>query len=186
MLYTEPITLLLSLYTAYTFGILFAFFAAFPFIFSGPDYGFSTSQTGLTFISIGIGVTLGSITAVILDTIIYQKRHSEALARGDAHVQPEQRLWAAMIASVGMPVGLFWFAWSAGTGTHWAVPAVGAVWFGWGNMSLFVCTVLYLVDVYGPLNGASALAANGILRYCFGAVFPLFVVQSKLFFFLLP
>jgi len=38
---------------------------------------------------------------------------------------------------------------------------------------------LYLVDVYGPLNGASALAANGLVRYISGAVFPLFTVQSK-------
>lgn len=29
------------------------------------------------------------------------------------------------------------------------------------------------------MNGASAIAANGILRYTLGAVFPLFTVQSK-------
>lgn len=38
-------------------------------------------------------------------------------------------------------------------------------------------TALYLVDVYGPLNGASAMAANGLLRYALGAAFPLFTVQ---------
>ena len=37
---------------------------------------------------------------------------------------------------------------------------------------------MYLVDTYGPLNGASALAANGLLRYGLSAVFPLFTVQS--------
>lgn len=36
-----------------------------------------------------------------------------------------------------------------------------------------------MTDVYGPLNGASAIAANGIFRYTLGAVFPLFTVQSK-------
>lgn len=35
-----------------------------------------------------------------------------------------------------------------------------------------------MVDVYGPHNGASAVAANGIFRYTLGAVFPLFTVQS--------
>jgi hypothetical protein len=29
------------------------------------------------------------------------------------------------------------------------------------------------------MNGASAIAANGIVRYILGAVFPLFTVQSK-------
>lgn len=37
-----------------------------------------------------------------------------------------------------------------------------------------------MTDVYGSLNGASAIAANGIFRYTLGAVFPLFTVQSKL------
>jgi hypothetical protein len=40
--------------------------------------------------------------------------------------------------------------------------------------------VLYMVDAYGPLNGASAIAANGIFRYTLGSVFPLFTVQSRL------
>lgn len=31
---------------------------------------------------------------------------------------------------------------------------------------------------YGPMNGASAMAANGIFRYTLGAIFPLFTVQS--------
>jgi hypothetical protein len=39
--------------------------------------------------------------------------------------------------------------------------------------------VLYLADVYGATNGASAIAANGIARYVLGAVFPLFTVQSR-------
>lgn len=29
------------------------------------------------------------------------------------------------------------------------------------------------------MNGASAIAANGVARYTLGAVFPLFTVQSK-------
>jgi hypothetical protein len=35
----------------------------------------------------------------------------------------------------------------------------------------------YLVDVYGEKFGSSAIAANGILRFGFGAAFPLFTVQ---------
>jgi hypothetical protein len=35
-----------------------------------------------------------------------------------------------------------------------------------------------MVDVYGPLNGASAVAANGIFRYTLGGVFPLFTIPS--------
>ena len=35
----------------------------------------------------------------------------------------------------------------------------------------------YLLDTYGALYGASALAANGLLRYSFGAAFPMFTLQ---------
>lgn len=36
---------------------------------------------------------------------------------------------------------------------------------------------MYLVDTYQAMTGASAVAANGLLRYTLGAVFPLFTLQ---------
>jgi hypothetical protein len=35
----------------------------------------------------------------------------------------------------------------------------------------------YLLDTYEALYGASAVAANGLLRYSFGAAFPMFTLQ---------
>ena len=35
------------------------------------------------------------------------------------------------------------------------------------------------MDVYGSFTGASAVAANGLVRYTLGAIFPLFTVQSE-------
>lgn len=49
--------------------------------------------------------------------------------------------------------------------------------FGIGNLTIFISVTTYLLDVYQAKNGASAVAANGILRYSFGAIFPLFTVQ---------
>lgn len=46
-----------------------------------------------------------------------------------------------------------------------------------GNLSLFISSVLYQIDVYGPLNGASAMAANGLVRYILGGCFPLWSIQ---------
>jgi hypothetical protein len=42
---------------------------------------------------------------------------------------------------------------------------------------VFLASVTYLVDTYGVENGASAIAANGFLRFLLGAVFPLFTIQ---------
>lgn len=39
--------------------------------------------------------------------------------------------------------------------------------------------LLYLLDVYEVLLGASAIAATSLLRYVLAAVFPLFITPSK-------
>jgi hypothetical protein len=49
--------------------------------------------------------------------------------------------------------------------------------FGWGALAVFLGSISYLVDTYGVTNGASAVAANGVLRFSLGAVFPLFTIQ---------
>ncbi|KAI9769245.1 MAG: hypothetical protein M1840_004374 [Geoglossum simile] len=36
---------------------------------------------------------------------------------------------------------------------------------------------MYMIDTYSAPTAASALAANGMARYVFGAAFPLFTVQ---------
>lgn len=64
---------------------------------------------------------------------------------------------------------LFWFAWSARQDVHWIVPVIAGIPFAWGNLLVFVSAALYLIDVYGPMNGASAMAANGLARYGLGA-----------------
>jgi hypothetical protein len=38
--------------------------------------------------------------------------------------------------------------------------------------------MLYLTNVYGAKYAASALAANGLLRYIVGGSFPLFTIPS--------
>ncbi|KAF2871670.1 major facilitator superfamily domain-containing protein [Massariosphaeria phaeospora] len=177
MLCTEPVVFFLSLYNAFAFAILFLFFAAFPLVFQRPPYNFTTSQSGLTFLGIGLGVLLASLTGVLIDRSIYQPQHQRASAAGKPHAQPEHRLYSAMVGSFGIPLGLFWFGWAAEAGRHWAVLVVAAVPFAWGNLCLFISAALFMTDIYGPRNGASALAANGIFRYTLGAVFPLFTVQ---------
>ncbi|KAH7093487.1 major facilitator superfamily domain-containing protein [Paraphoma chrysanthemicola] len=177
MLFREPAVFFFSIYNSFAFGVLFIFFAAFPYIFSHPPYSFTLSQGGLTFISIGIGVLLGAATCIAIDRTMYQKQHHKALARGETYTPPEYRLYSGMVGSWGIVVGLFWFGWGADKGGHWSWVLVGAIPFAWGNVCLFTSTALYLVDVYGPLNGASAMAANGLSRYTISAVFPLFTVQ---------
>ncbi|RDW81932.1 hypothetical protein BP6252_03044 [Coleophoma cylindrospora] len=177
MLFTEPIVGFLSLYTAFNFSVLFSFFAAFPYVFRSV-YHFSTIESGLVFISIGIGCLLAATTAIVCDKVFYQPQVALSHAAGNnGVVAPEYRLYPAMFGSIGLPLGLFWFAWTAKADIHWIAPVLSAIPFAWGNLAIFIAAATYLVDTYQALTGASAMAANGLLRYTFGAVFPLFTLQ---------
>jgi Major Facilitator Superfamily len=178
MLFTEPIVLFLSLYSAFTFGVLFCFLPAFGIVFQGV-YGFDNGKTGLTFLGLAVGIIIAAVTGIVIDRLYYRKQHDIAMREGRIHVAPEHRLYSAMIGGFGVTIGLFWFAWTARKDIHWIVPILGTVPFAWGNLCVFSATALYMIDVYGPLVGASALGANGLARYAVGAAFPLFTVQSK-------
>ncbi len=181
MIFTEPIVFFMSLYTAFNFSVLYGFFAAFPIVFEGV-YHFDAGLSGITFLGIGLGCCIGVVTAIVVDRVWYRKEYKKSHNQGKGGVvAPEHRLYVAMMGSFGVPIGLFWFAWTARADVHWISPILASIPFAWGNLCIFTAAALYLVDVYGPLNGASALAANGVMRYLSGAAFPLFTVQSKLF-----
>lgn len=137
MLFTEPIVLFLSLYSAFTFGVLFAFLPAFPVVYAGV-YHFDLSQIGLAYISLSVGYMLAVVTAIACDQFIYQRKHRVAEKEGIKMLPPEERLYSAMIGSFGVTIGLFWFGWTARQDIHWIVPTIGVVPFAWGNLNVFV------------------------------------------------
>ncbi|KAF4556110.1 Polyamine transporter-like protein 4 [Elsinoe fawcettii] len=177
MLTTEPIVAFFSLYIAFNFATLFAFFAAFPVIFR-TTYGFSTISSGLVFLSVGVGGVLAVPTIILCDRIFYQRQFRLVKLSGTpGHVAPEHRLYPALVACLGLPIGLFWFAWTARQDTPWISPVLAAAPFSWGNSTIFIAATAYLLDTYQAKKGASAMAASSLLRYVMGAVFPLFVLQ---------
>lgn len=138
MLINEPAVGFLSLYVAFNFSVLFGFFAAFPYVFR-KVYDFSTEESGLVFLAIGVGCLLAAPTVLLCDRYFYQPHVRRSHAEGrNGVVTPEYRLYPAMIGSFGVPVGLFWFAWTARSDISWASPVVSAVPFAWGNLSIFI------------------------------------------------
>ena len=172
MLISEPIVLSLTIYTAYAYAMIFSFFGSLPYVLE-LDYGFDSRQVGLAFISVIIGYLLATIMFGIFDSTLYAKARTAA----GGLPAPEHRLYSGLVGSIFIPIGLFWYAWEAHRGGHWAALVASGIPFGFGAFSLFLSTITYLVDTYRAGLAASALAANGILRYTFGAVFPLFTVQ---------
>lgn len=104
MLVTEPIVSLLSLYTAFTFSVLFAFFAAYPYTFK-LVYGFNTWQYGLTFLAMGLGVSIAVGTNYVINRFYYQRHYLRVLREGRTAVPPEYRLMSAQLGCFLVPIG---------------------------------------------------------------------------------
>ncbi|KAL7789155.1 major facilitator superfamily domain-containing protein [Trichoderma ceciliae] len=163
LLFTEPIVLFLSLYIGFDFAVLYAFFASIPLVFQ-KTYNFNPHENGLVFIALGIGTLLATMTS--------------ARERGETgRVPAEERLYPAFMGSLGVTVGLFWFAWTARPDIHWISPVLALIPFNWGNLCIFASSLTYIIDCYGARYGASALSANAFTRYVFAAAFPLFTIQ---------
>ncbi|KAJ5663222.1 Major facilitator superfamily domain general substrate transporter [Penicillium longicatenatum] len=167
MAVSEPISIAMALYAAIIYGILYLIFAAFPIIFIDQRH-WSQSESGLVFVGIMIGQILGVPFYVALE-IKYRKK----IARPGVVSNPEMRLEPALYGAVMLPVSLFWFAWTSYQSIHWAVGLVGTIFFGLGNVLVFIAITNYIIDTYS-LFAATAAATNSIVRALFGFAFPLF------------
>ena len=167
LLYYEPIVLLLTLYMSIVYGILYMFFDAIPIVYE-EHRGWNAGQSGLAF----MGIAVGMVVAVLV-CIPENKRYARRAAERGGENPPEERLRIAMLASVCIPVGLFWFAWSNYPSVHFMASIVAGAPFGTGLVLIFISIKNYLVDAY-TIFAASTLAATVIVRSAFAAAFPMF------------
>jgi MFS family permease len=167
LLFREPIVLLTGIYIAIIYGTLYMLFAAFPIVFQ-QGRGWGPGVGGLAF----IGVAVGMMVAVCY-AAYDNKRYARISHACNGAAPPEARLPPAIIGSVLLPVGLFWFAWTCQPEVHWIVPIIAGGVFAAGLVLVFLSLLNYLIDSY-VLFAASVLAANAVLRSLFGAAFPLF------------
>lgn len=170
MLALEPMCLILCVFTALLLGILYLFFGAFTLVY-GEYYGFSLSQTGLCFLGL-----MGGILAGIATDPYWSKNYLRLVAKDGGTSQPEFRLPPAIAGAILVPIGLFWFAWTAQPGIHYIVSIIGSGVFGMGMLFVFSGVFTFLVEAY-PQYAASALAANSFARSSFAGAFPLFGLQ---------
>lgn len=170
MLFDEPIIFLITIYTAFIYGILYLNLTAYPIIFQ-QDRGYNSGVGALPFLAIIIGEVCGSICV-----ILFEPWYNRRVAANGGKPDPEARLPPLIIGSIVFPAGLFWLAWSGNADVHWIVPTLAGIFIGFGLITIFLQAINYLVDAY-LMFAASALAANTFLRSMFGAVFPLFATQ---------
>ncbi|KAF3043526.1 hypothetical protein E8E12_010263 [Didymella heteroderae] len=172
LLFCEPIVLLLSLYHAIIYGILYMLFGAFPIVYR-VGRGWNEGISGLPFVAVAIGVLLAITYVIVVDNKQYMKKVNDS---GKGYTTPEARLPMCIVGGIVLPAGLFWFAWTNSPDLPWAASVCAAIPFGFGMVLIFLSIMNYLIDSY-TIFAASVLAGNGIIRSVFGAAFPLFTKQ---------
>ncbi|KAJ8120878.1 hypothetical protein ONZ43_g2532 [Nemania bipapillata] len=178
LFFTEPILWFFNLWISIVYGILYLCFVAYPIVFT-EHRGWGPGLTGLSFVGIGIGTTIGILGEPLWRRIINAHPRDPKTGR----IPPEATARILIIGSILTPIGQLVFAWTSLPPTHWAVPIAFGIPFGLGNSFSFIYGSNYLAGAYG-IYAASALAGNAVTRSLLGGLLPL--AGPKLFAALTP
>ena len=107
----EPIVMLMALYLTVIYIVLFTFLSAYTYIFT-ETYEISQGLTNVIFVGMLIGVLVAAplVPFTYIRTKQDMKFHK---SENGSHVNPEIRLWFAMLGAPAIPISLFWMGWSA-------------------------------------------------------------------------
>ncbi|KAK9367946.1 major facilitator superfamily domain-containing protein [Lipomyces kononenkoae] len=169
MLFTEPIMFLVTLYSAFIYGMLYLLLEAYPIIFV-EGYGMTPSIGELPYFGMIVGELVGCGIVFVFEPMTVR-----AMTANNSKPVPELRLLPTIIGGIFFPIGLFWLTWTGAypQHIHWIVPTVSGIFVGSGIILIFLSLITYLIEAY-MMFAASAMAANTFLRSGFGAGFPLF------------
>ncbi|KAJ9635640.1 uncharacterized protein PV06_02865 [Exophiala oligosperma] len=166
MIIQEPTIMLWTGYLTVIYIMLFGFLDGYTYVFQD-TYSLSPGITGLLFVGIAVGLTLAS---VVLTPLVFRwakkeinnlkSRESGELSR----LPPEFFLWYAMLGAPAIPISCFWMGWTAYASISIWSPIAASVLFGFGILSVFLSTYLYLIDTY-EVYAASALTMITLVRY---------------------
>ncbi|GAB1216074.1 hypothetical protein ATERTT37_005279 [Aspergillus terreus] len=150
----EPIMMLVTLYMSFLYGLLFLFFEGFPTSFVegrrwAPQIG------SLAFVSLLVGVLIGLSGMVWWSLTVFARQINSTPDK----IVPERRLPPMMAGAVGLPIGLFWFAWTSNPGIHWAAEIIAPALVSASMFAIFISGLKYIVDVY-LIYANSAISAN--------------------------
>ncbi|KAF2085505.1 MFS general substrate transporter [Saccharata proteae CBS 121410] len=150
----EPVIIILGIYLVLLSVLLFTFLSGFEFLFAR-TYGFSVGQEGTVFVAIAVGALVGTC----LTPLFY------LLAEGpNATLQPETRLWSAIIAAPFLAISIFWLGWTNYTSISPWSGIMACFVFGYALIGIYISAYQYIIDSYGQY-AASALASITVVRY---------------------
>ena len=107
----EPIVIFMTLYLTVLYIVLFTFLDGYTYIFN-ETYGIGQGLTNVIF----AGMFVGMVFLAPLVPFVYGKTKRELeknRTEAGTHINPEVRLWYAMMAAPAIPISLFWMGWTA-------------------------------------------------------------------------
>jgi MFS family permease len=162
LLFTEPVLMCCTLWSAFAFGTVFFFTQSVEQVFE-ELYGWSEYQCGYVQGAVVIGEILGWVASLYGSRLFLKsaKRNTEFPGRPI----PEARLYVSVFGSfVGISGGMFVYAWTSYPYIHWSAPAVGLGMVGFGIQIVVSAVADYVTDAYADSgkNGSaiSAVAAG--------------------------
>lgn len=183
LLVRSPILILVTVYISVVYGYTYLMMTTIAPVFQ-EIYGFSTGASGLCFLGLCLGLTLGAfICSFILDRYI---RMAKAKASAQAQEQtgrenpsdspspitPEHRLPPVLFSCVFMSTGFFLFGWTVHAHVHFIVPIIGTAVIGLGLVATTISLQTYIVDVF-DIYAVSATSAMLVPRNASAAFLPL-------------
>ncbi|KAJ3738645.1 major facilitator superfamily domain-containing protein [Lentinula detonsa] len=171
ILATEPVVLFCNIFIGLVYAIFYLWYEAFPLVFTD-IYHFNLGESGLPFLGFLVNSILGFFIYIAYLKYHFQPRVMKAMAAGKPF-PPETLLELGLIASITIPLSLFWFGFTSRASIHWIVPIIGASFYLFGIFFNFQSVLIYISSAY-PAYAASVLASNALFRSTAASVFPLF------------
>lgn len=143
MLVTEPVVFAFGLWIAFAWFVTFLFLSVIPITFQ-EKRGWSEGVSGLPYISLCIGVTIGFAANFL------QIRKYKAITKSrDRKILPESRLYGAMWGSACWPSGLFIYSFTQYGHLPWIAPTIALAPIAIGIFFIFEPTYSFMSDCYG-------------------------------------
>ena len=173
MMVTEPVVIMVTLYLALNFAVLFQWFISVPAVLH-LTYNFTFQQAGLAFIAAIGGALVSTMTSTLIET--FSNRRYSCV---DMATMPpiENRLFPAMAGSVGLTASLFWIGWTADPDINHTSPILGTGLYVWSSMSILTALVSYIFDAYPAKGTLSALTVMACVRIACAGWLPLVIIQ---------
>jgi MFS family permease len=164
----RPIIWIISLISALSFSAYTLVLSSYAALWI-THYEQSELVSSLHYISIALGSTIaGQIGSRFMDRMYFI-----LCARNNSEGIPEYRIPYLLSGILLMPVGLFWYGWSAERKLHWLMVDVGTLVFTLGSFVASQAIMAYQLSEFREFSASANGASRGI-PYVLAFVFPIF------------